>query len=259
MDQYNKICDYLQEAVNMGTMTEEDAAVFESMAAEKYDVKGEVVEESVEDSDFDLVTVDSSYFEAVLDEMLELYEAADTTNEATLKSYIAGYKELAGTYKNNVKSAKKLVKAGNYSEAKKQLNDGKKALAKLRVTTVAYKDSIPGTVVATLTHALYIGDTYRGIVAALTGVAALATAAKKNKDLDKDTKTAVVAAGAGAAIGGSLKVATNLCMNDQFIKDMKGAKTNDLGKQNLLVAISKAEKAIEKVEKLIEKKEAKSK
>ena len=75
MDKYNLVCDYLQEAVNLGTMSEDEAAVLEAAAAERYGIDGEIIEESVED-DVEMITVESSYFESVIDELISAYEAA---------------------------------------------------------------------------------------------------------------------------------------------------------------------------------------
>ena len=125
----------------------------------------------------------------------------------------------------------------------------------MKVTTIAYKDSIPGSVASTLCHLIYIENAYNYIVAALTGVSIAAKSAT-SKDLSKKEKVAGVAIGSGIAAVSAGTTAILLKRNKEWKDAASGSK--DLGKQDILVQIQNAEKIIAKIEKLIDKKEAKA-
>lgn len=238
--EYGVICEKLEEKVEAGAITLEQANTVEELAYEKY----------CEEMNNDVVVTEAT---------------------AKFSDYLEGMKGTAKIYKDHVREIKKAIKKGEFVKAKIEVAAAKKAIHDAEAKTNKLDDSVPGDVINVIARLYDASEILTDIGLVIGGVAAAAgtnligNAITDDANTDEEKK----AIGALKKVGGAAGIATSLigaadlafviAKNKELHKVAKKNDTMDEGKKHILAILDIELKRVDKLDKAIDKIKAKKK
>ena len=228
--EYGVICEKLEEKVEAGNMTLEQADEVETLAYEKY----------CEEMDKDVVVTEAT---------------------AKFSDYLEGMKGTAKIYKDHVREIKKAIKKKEFVKAKIEVAAAKKAIHDAEAKTNKLDDSVPGDVINVIARIYDASEILTDIgfiaggAAAAIGSNVLGNMAKEEGEAKagKNIKKLGGAAGIGLAVLGAADLAFVVAKNKELHKVASKNDTMDEGKKHILAILDIELKRVDKLDKAIDK------